>query len=122
MKKILVIDDDESVLDAIKNALNYGGYEVAVTGRSTDTFKLLHTFQPGLVLIDFMLDGANGGEICHQIKMENPLLPVVIISAYSRVFLSLGNYGCDATISKPFGLDDLLNTVSQLMPDITFHE
>jgi len=117
MKKVLVIDDDKDVLDIMKEALEYSGYQVQVTEHGHDVFNLIDSFKPGLVLIDFMLSYANGGEICHQIKTNLKQLPVVIVSAYSRVFLSLGNYGCDALIAKPFDLDELLSTVEKFLPD-----
>lgn len=115
MKKVLVIDDDKDVLDVMQEALEYGGYAVQTTDRSDNVFELIASFDPQLVLIDFMLNGANGGEICHEIKTDKRTgqLPVVIVSAYSRVILSLGNYGCDGMISKPFDLDNLLSTVEK---------
>lgn len=122
MKKVLVIDDDKDVLDIMQEALEYSGYQVQTTEHSHDVFNLIDSFKPGLVLIDFMLDCANGGEICHEIKTSLKQLPVVIVSAYSRVFLSLGNYGCDGLIAKPFGLDELLTTVGKFLPDeVTNH-
>jgi CheY-like chemotaxis protein len=118
MKKVLVIDDDKDVLDVMQEALEYGGYTVQTTDTSDNVFGLIASFDPQLVLIDFMLHGANGGEICHQIKTDKRTeqIPVVIVSAYSRVILSLGNYSCDGMISKPFDLDDLLSTVKSYMP------
>jgi CheY-like chemotaxis protein len=122
MKKVLVIDDDKDVLDIMQEALEYCGYQVQITEHSHDVFALIESFKPDLVLIDFMLNCANGGEICHQIKTNQRQLPVVIVSAYSRVFLSLGNYGCDGLISKPFDLDELLSTVEKFLPgEVTSH-
>jgi two-component system CheB/CheR fusion protein len=70
---------------------------------------------------DYILDGINGREICHQIK-ANPatcFLPVVIISAYPKVLLSLGTYGCDKFIAKPFDLNYLTSSINELL--VPFH-
>jgi CheY-like chemotaxis protein len=65
------------------------------------------------VLLDYILNGVNGGEVCHVIK-NNPktaAIPVIIVSGYSKLLFSLGDYGCNAILPKPFGLPELLNAV-----------
>ena len=69
----------------------------------------------GLVIVDYILEGINGGELCHQLKI-NPRtkhLPVIMISGYQRVLESLGNYGADYFLPKPFDLNELLNVVKK---------
>lgn len=75
-------------------------------------------YEPHLVLIDYLLKGINGGEVCHQIKSgyETSRVPVIMISAYPRVFESLGTYGCDEFIAKPFDLYSLVEKVKSYMP------
>lgn len=109
MPKILVIDNDEAVLDVLNEALSYDDFEVKTTQTADDIFRVLDEFKPDLLLIDYILSGINGGEICHQVKSEakTSKLPVIIISAYPRVLLSLGMYGCDKFVAKPFDLYDL---------------
>jgi DNA-binding response OmpR family regulator len=67
-KKVLVIDDDEAVLDVMKEALIYEGFEVKTADRADDVQAMISTYQPDLLLIDYILKGINGGEICHQVK------------------------------------------------------
>lgn len=109
MRKILVIDNDEAVLDVLNEALSYDDFEVKTTPNADDIFRILDEFKPDLLLIDYILSGINGGEICHQVKSQPQTsnLPVIIISAYPRVLLSLGTYGCDKFVAKPFDLYDL---------------
>ena len=122
MRKVLVIDDDADILELMQQTLEYFGYEVRVTSQAYAAFSLIDAFKPELVLLDFKLDGANGGEICHQIK-TNPWtahLPVVMVSAYSRIILSNGGYGYDKLLAKPVGLKELLSTVEKFCPgDLT---
>lgn len=116
-KKILIIDDDEAVLDVMKEALMYEGFEVEVSYTSDNVDYLINKHLPDLLLIDYILRGVNGGEICHQVK-KNPStqeMPVIIVSAYPRVLASLGNYGCDKFIPKPFDLCDLVGSIKTVL-------
>ena len=76
-------------------------------------FKLYKEFNPDLVLVEFLLPGINGGEICYQLKNLNNYVPVIIMSTHKKVFRSLGTYGCDDFIEKPFSLADLLNCIDR---------
>jgi len=116
-KKVLVIDDDEAVLDVMKEALIYEGFEVKIADKADDIQSMISTYSPDLLLIDYILNGINGGEICHQLKESNITgkLPVIIVSAYPRVLTSLGLYGCDKFIPKPFDLDDLVGSIKSVL-------
>jgi DNA-binding response OmpR family regulator len=113
-KRVLVVDNDPAILDVMEEVLGYEGFVVKTYTDTDNIFTCIDNFHPNLVLIDYILDGINGGELCAQIK-KNPQtssLPVIIMSAYSKVLLSLGNYGCDDFIAKPFDLDDFVNRIS----------
>ena len=113
MNRILLIEDDEAVRNVIKEALS--DYTVIATDDTSDIFKLIADHNPDLVLMDYILPNINGGELCHQIKVnpETADLPVIIISGYPRILYSLGSYGCDAILEKPFDLSKLLETVAE---------
>jgi DNA-binding response OmpR family regulator len=116
-KKVLVIDDDEAVLDIMEEALKYEGFEVKILSKADDIATLIDSYSPDILLIDYLLKGINGGEICHQVK-TNPAtrqVPVIIVSAYPKVLLSLGNYGCDKFIPKPFDLEDLVGSIKAIL-------
>ncbi|WP_345948029.1 response regulator [Mucilaginibacter sp. PAMB04274] len=113
MKRILVLDNDPAILDVMQEILSYEGFDVKTLEDTDNIFTCIDNYQPDLVLIDYILNGINGGELCAQIK-KNPLtsgLPVIIMSAYSKVLLSLGNYGCDEFIAKPFDLAHFVNRI-----------
>lgn len=114
-KRILVIDNDEAVLDVLKEALSYDDFEVKASGTAEHVWEDIAEFRPNLLLIDYILPGINGGEICHQVKSNQKTqgLPVIIISAYPRVLLSLGTYGCDKFIPKPFDLYDITAQINE---------
>ncbi len=122
MKKVLILDNDPAVLDAIQEILNYAGYHSKGIIYTDNIFKPVDEFKPDIVLIDYILNDINGGEMCHQIK-TNPLtaaLPVILLSAYPRVLKSLGYYGCDAFLAKPFNMSDLTDNIRHLLSTSVF--
>lgn len=116
MKRVLIVDNDPDVLDIMQEALSYEGLHVTCVDEANDIFQLIDRHKPDLLMIDYLLNGVNGGELCHQLK-ENPAtqhLPVIIMSAYPRVLLSLGTYNSDDFIAKPFDLDDMVTRIKKL--------
>jgi CheY-like chemotaxis protein len=112
--KILLIDDNEELLDLMQEILTQNSYETEKLYYTSDIIQTLEKSNPDLLILDYLLTGINGGELCSQVK-KNPAtqhLPVMIVSAYPRVLESLGNYGQDAFLAKPFGIDEFLDTVS----------
>ncbi|MGN6395648.1 MAG: response regulator [Mucilaginibacter sp.] len=114
--RVLVIDNDNDILDVLNEALTYEGYEVNSLCQVEDILPELQKYRPDIVIMDYILNGINGGELCQQIKINTPTakLPVLMISAYPRVLQSLGNYGCNVFIPKPFDLDHIVNSIQAL--------
>ncbi|WP_285057499.1 response regulator [Pedobacter ginsengisoli] len=123
-KGILIIENDESVLELLQEIFKNEGYETHCYRQADDIFKLVDDFKPDLVLLDYILPGINGGELCAQLKKdpETRHIPVVICSAYPQVMLSLGSYGCNAFIAKPFELTDMVAQIEDCIknPDQVF--
>lgn len=117
MNRVLLLDNDEGVLDMMQEALSYGGFEVKAISQTNNIIPEIDKYHPDLVILDYILTGVNGGELCHQIKANKKTaeLPVVLVSAYPRVLKSLGDYGADDFISKPFDLDDFLGRIHNLI-------
>lgn len=118
-KRILVIDNDQDLLEAVQITLQSENYAVHACSVVDDIFETIKESRPDLVLIDYLLYGINGGELCHMIKSspETSYLPVIIFSGYPKVIQSLGTYDCDAFISKPFELDEFLETIRRFIPE-----
>lgn len=108
--KILIVDDDSALIEVLEELFNEVGYRIKAINKVENIIPIIEDFQPDLVLLDYLLPFVNGGELCSQIKRNKTtcLMPVIIFSAYPKVLLSLGDYGCDAFIAKPFDLDSLL--------------
>jgi DNA-binding response OmpR family regulator len=116
-KKVLVIDNDPDILDIVQEILSYSGFQVDTYPGTDNIVQLVLQCKPDLLIMDFLLDGKNGGELCRLIK-ESPLtsrLPVILYSAYPKVLQTQDQYGCDAFIAKPFDLTDLTAKVTELI-------
>jgi CheY-like chemotaxis protein len=114
--KVLVLDDDTSVLEVIEEALSYENFEVKTVSESLSVLEEVNEYHPDIVILDYLNKDINGGEICHQIKCnpDTRHIPVIMMSAYPRVFESLGTYGCNSFIPKPFGLNQLIDAIKQV--------
>ena len=117
LKRILILDDNQDILDIVEEALTYEQFEVHGTTLANDIIPLIEKIKPDLVLLDYRVSGTNGGEICKRIKSNISFgnIPVIIFSAYISSGKELSNYGCDAVINKPFNLDELVTKVNSLI-------
>ena len=124
VKRVLIIDNDDDVLDMMQEALTYEGFDVHSIAKIDDILAAVAEHQPDIVILDYLLTGINGGELCHQIKSNKTTahLPVILVSAYPRVFHSLGNYQSDAFISKPFDLQELTDCINNLIAESLGHK
>jgi DNA-binding response OmpR family regulator len=119
IKRILVLDDNQDILDIVHETLTYENFEVKSTGESEDVIPLVEAFMPDLVILDYRVAGTNGGELCREIKSHPKFgnIPVIIFSAYISHDAELFAYGCDAIINKPFDLTELVEKVNNLIND-----
>jgi len=116
-KRILVLDDNADILDIVHETLTYEDFDVKSTSRGDTVIPLVEEFKPDLVILDYRVDGVNGGELCKQIKSHPDFksTPVIIFSAYINHNDELFGYGCDAIINKPFDLTELVDKVNRLI-------
>jgi DNA-binding response OmpR family regulator len=116
VKRILMLDDNQVILDVVKEALSYEKFEVSVTTNSVNFIETIKQYRPDLLILDYKLHGPKGDEICRQVKRNNQLfdIPVIICSAYLNEGDTI-SCGCDAVIAKPFGLQELIEKVNGLV-------
>jgi two-component system phosphate regulon response regulator PhoB len=115
--QILIIEDDEDILQVLETVLVYNNFTVIGIDRTDDIFESIEKYKPDLVLTDYLLSGTNGGKICQLIKgnIDTCHIPVILISAYPELAASLGNFGFDAFITKPFDINMLVNKIKELL-------
>lgn len=116
-KRILIIEDDEDILQVLETVLIHNDFEVKGLERTDDILKAAEEYEPDLILTDYLLSGTNGGKICQQIKghKETCHIPVILISAYPELAISLGAFGFDAFITKPFDINQLVAKIHELV-------
>lgn len=115
-KRVLIIEDDPDISDLLNTILSDEGYEVNAIVESNDIIATVTELNPHLVITDYILAGINGGEYCSQIKRNDRTshIPVIILSGYGRVLESLGHYGADRIVDKPFDNEKLCSIVAEL--------
>ena len=111
-EKILIVDDESSERLALATLLRGKGYEVRDAGDGASGLAECVTFRPDLILLDIVIPGMNGFEVCRRIKAtpETRLTPVVLITGLSATEDRIEgiNAGADDLLSKPIDFDELL--------------
>lgn len=109
LKKVLIVEDEENMVSFIQMELKYEGYEVEVAndGRSAVALALEKEFD--LILLDLMLPGINGLEVCRRIRKEKDT-PIIMLTARDSVMDKVTGLqtGADDYVSKPFAIEELL--------------
>ena len=109
MTRVLVVEDEESYSDALAYMLRKEGYEVAIAADGNTALTEFDRFGPDIVLLDVMLPGRDGVEICREIRTES-MVPIVMLTARSDTIDVVAGLeaGADDYVTKPFGMDELL--------------
>jgi DNA-binding response OmpR family regulator len=116
LKRILVLDDNQDILDVVNEVLSYENFDVHTTATSNNILQVAQDYNPDLVILDYLLNDGNGGEICKRLKADAQLkhVPVIIFSAYINRDVDYPSFGCEAVIPKPFDLTELVDKVTLL--------
>lgn len=114
MSKILVVDDDESILDAISLILEEVGYTVKTSFKGEKTYAMVESFHPDLILLDVLMSGKDGRHICRNLKQNDltKLIPVIMISAHPSAQQGALECGAEDFLAKPFEVEELLSKVT----------
>lgn len=117
LKRILVLDDNQDILDVVEEALSYEKFQVLITSDSNNIIEIAKIFRPDLFILDDKLTGRKNEEISRQIKWH-PVLgntPVMLCSSYLHRNADFSSMACDDIIAKPFGLEELVTKVNGLL-------
>ena len=123
--KILVVDDQPKNVKLLADILSVKGYEVTTAESGADALVQLRRNQPDLVLLDVMMPGMNGYEVCQAIRAEAALsaLPVVLVTALDSSERIKGlEAGADDFLSKPINQPELLVRVRSLLRVKVYHD
>ncbi|MEY2880923.1 MAG: hypothetical protein RLZZ15_3303 [Verrucomicrobiota bacterium] len=112
--KILIIEDDPTMQRVLRDNFEFSGCEVRLVGDGAKALAAVAEFAPDLILLDVMLPGASGFDLCRRIRHDGLATPIIMLTAKSQesdVVLGL-NLGADDYVTKPFSLDVLLARVN----------
>jgi DNA-binding response OmpR family regulator len=117
MKKVLVIDDDLDILEAIRFILDSGGYASKLITKGEKTYEMVRDFKPDLIILDVLLSGNDGRLICQNLKADKSTkkIPIIMISAHPTAKKSVKECGADSFLPKPFTVDELLIEVERFI-------
>ena len=118
-KEILIVDDELDVVVPIQFLMEQQGYSVMAAHSGEDALELIYQYKPDLVLLDIMLPGIDGWEVCEIIRLNENLRDVKIVFLTARgqneeIAKGLA-LGADAYIVKPFSNAVLVDTVKGLL-------
>jgi DNA-binding response OmpR family regulator len=115
--KILIVEDDARVADFLQRGLRSEGYVPSLAGSAEDALPLIRSGEFNLALLDIMLPGRSGMELCQQVRAECHPLPILMLTAMGSVEERVAGLRCGADdyLSKPFAFDELLARIEALL-------
>jgi DNA-binding response OmpR family regulator len=121
-KEILIVDDEPSIVIPIQFLMEQQGYSVIVAENGEDALDIIHKYEPDLVLLDIMLPGIDGYEVCEIVRL-NPKyrkIKIIFLTAKGReVEIAKGmSLGADAYITKPFSNAEVVEKVKTLLEEV----
>jgi len=113
---VLVVDDEEAIAEAVRARLQSEGYEVLVAGDGPEAIRICDEARPDLVVLDLMLPGMDGLEVCKVIQRER-WVPVLMLTARTEEADKVAGFavGADDYLTKPFSLRELAVRVRAIL-------
>jgi DNA-binding response OmpR family regulator len=115
--KVLIVEDDPHILLGLEEVLKSDGFDVAVCNRGDQALEAVGQHRPALIVLDVMLPGLSGYDICKQLRAKKVPTPILMLTAKGQeidkvVGLDLG---ADDYVTKPFGVRELLARIHALL-------
>jgi two-component system response regulator (stage 0 sporulation protein F) len=115
MKKVLVVDDEESIRELYRAELADDGYEVGLAADGKQAIRQLETFRPDLVTLDIKLPDVDGIEVLRRIRERNSTIPVILVTAFGEFKQDFNTWASDAYIVKSHDTTELMEAVRKLL-------
>jgi CheY-like chemotaxis protein len=109
--RVLVVDDDPSILDTVTSILSSEGYPVMAASGGAQALTLLGSWHPTLVLLDMRMPIMDGWAVARAMREAGSKVPIVVMTAAESARRWADEIGAAGHLAKPFGLDDLLTCV-----------
>src|SRR5678816_2186250 len=108
--RILVVEDDPHISLGLEEILKGEGFDVSVCARGDKAVEFVTRAKPQLIILDIMLPGANGFEVCKQLRAKKAEAPILMLTAKSQEMDKVIGLDCGADdyVTKPFGVRELV--------------
>jgi len=115
--KILIVEDDPNILLGLQELLNSEGFDVVTCNRGDTAVEAVSTHKPSLIVLDVMLPGKSGYDICKELRAQTVTVPVLMLTAKGQELDKVVglNLGADDYLTKPFGVRELLARIQALL-------
>jgi len=115
--RILVVDDDPKITSFLRRALALEGYDVNVTNQPAESLRILAEQPPDMIILDVMMPGIDGLELCRRIRAAGDSLPILMLTARDALSDRVRglDVGADDYLVKPFALEELAARVRALL-------
>ena len=116
--KILVVDDERAVRESLRRALELEGYEIELAADGSEAlYRLEGDAEPDAMILDVLMPGVDGLEVCRRLRGSGSRLPVLMLTARTEVNDRVAGLdaGADDYVTKPFALEELLARVRALL-------
>ncbi len=108
-KKILIVDDEPLIVDSLTYSLRREGFDVMGVGDGQQALEAVENYQPDLIVLDILLPGINGMEVCKQIRAKSTIPVIMLTARGEELDRILGlEVGADDYLAKPFSFRELL--------------
>jgi DNA-binding response OmpR family regulator len=110
MRNLLILDDNEDLLFAMQRLLSFYDFTVITAKDHKTFFDIFESAKPAIVIIDVLLGGADGRQICKKLREDpqNKEITLILFSASPKHLENFEAYGADGIIEKPFGIKDII--------------
>jgi len=117
MKKVLLVEDDITIVEALSSALTFHDYSVISTDNSENGYEKFISEKPDLLILDINLPGADGFELCRKIRKEDQSIPVILLTARVQESDKLLGFelGADDYVTKPFSAKELIARIRAVL-------
>ena len=113
---ILVVEDEDNLLEALKYNLLYEGYQVSTANNGSDGLEIARASHPALVILDVMLPGLDGLDVCRLLRRESDAMILMLTAKGEEVDRVVGlELGADDYVTKPFSMRELMARVRALL-------
>ena len=116
-ERILIIEDDQAIVRVLKRSLTYEGYHVEAEYEGEEGIERYRIFRPDLVILDWMLPGMDGLEVCDRIRSQEDSTPIIMLTAKDTTHDRVQGLdsGVDDYIVKPFEIEELNARIRALL-------